>query len=375
MKDFRFRRLERHRIGGMRDRMELSYPVPRSPSGKIYQYSPNADAVPRLFLIGDAPADRAIAPEHRQRIRREPGPGETVCPYSGHVAPDDEFVHFADIEAIKKQVEWEAAADIEDHLAAMAKDFNRRQPRNSFISIKMDFKPSRRPRPLAIREDLLRDLECEVCRRAYAVYAIALFCPDCGAPNLALHFRREVALVADQIALAKGLDASRAELAYRLMGNAHEDVLTAFETALRTVYRHLVRIRLPAQAEVLCAKKEIGNAFQNIERGRDKFSKLGIDPFGGLTEVDLDLLRVNIQKRHVIGHNLGVADEHYAELTQSEQPGETVTLIGEETHRFAQLCLLIVTTLDSELLPDRQAPAAPAATEPDAGSAQGDRAC
>jgi hypothetical protein len=34
-----------------------------------------------------------------------------------------------------------------------------------------------------------------------------------------------------------------------------------------------------------------------------------------------------------------------------------------------------VTTLDSELLPNRQAPAAPAATEPDAGSAQGDRAC
>jgi hypothetical protein len=375
VKDFRFRRIERHRIGGMRDRMELSYPVPRSPSGKIDQYSPNADAVPRLFLIGDAPADRAIVPEHRQRIRREPGAGETVCPYSGHVAPDDEFVHFADIEAIKKQVEWEAAADIEDHLAAMAKDFNRRQPRNSFISIKMDFKPSRRPRPLTIREDLLRDLECDVCRRAYAVYAIALFCPDCGAPNLALHFRREVALVGEQIALANGLDASRAELAYRLMGNAHEDVLTAFETALRTVYRHLVRVRLPVRAEALCAKKEIGNAFQNIDRAREKFGKLGIDPFSTLTDDGLGLLRVNIQKRHVIGHNLGVADEHYAELTQSEQPGETVTLIGEETHRFAQLCLQIVTNLESQLLVDRQAAAASSATAPDAGSARGEHAC
>ncbi len=309
------------------------------------------------------------------KIRREPGPGETVCPYSGVMAPDDEFVHFADVEAIKKQVEWEARADIEDQLAAMASDFNRRQRRNSFISIKMDFKPSRRRRPLAIREDLLRDLECDVCRRAYAVYAIALFCPDCGTPNLALHIRREVALVGEQIALADGLEPARAELAFRLMGNAHEDVLTAFETALKTVYRHLVRTRLPAQAGTLCAKREIGNAFQNIDRAREKFGKLGIEPFSVLTEHDLDLLRVNIQKRHVIGHNLGVADEHYAELTQSEQPGETVTLIGEETRRFAQLCLQVVTRLESELLPDPQVQETPAVMTPDAGGAEGDGAC
>lgn len=352
MKDFRLRRLERHRVGGSGDRMELSYPAPRSPSGKVYHYSPNPDAVPRLFLIGDAPDERQIASEHRPRLRREPGPGETVCPYSGMSAPDADFVHLDDIEAIKKQIEWELAADVQDHLADMAKDFNRRQPRNSLINIKMDVKPRRRLRPLAIREDLLRDLDCDICRRAYAVYAIALFCPDCGAPNLALHFRREVALVAEQIGLAQAQDeAGRPELAYRLMGNAHEDVLTAFETALKTVYRYVVRARLPEQAEALCAKKAIGNAFQNIDRARAKFAPLGIDPFTNIPAVDLNLLRVNIQKRHVIGHNLGVADEHYAELTQTEQPGETVALIGDETRRFGEICLRVVTALETPLLP------------------------
>src|SRR5690606_40255969 len=112
MSNFRFRRLERHRTGGSRDRMQLSYPLPRSPSGKAYQCSPNPNAAPRLFLIGDAPEQRAVADEHREAIRREPGPGQTVCPYSGLVADDEDFVHFADIEAIKKQVEWEAIADI-----------------------------------------------------------------------------------------------------------------------------------------------------------------------------------------------------------------------------------------------------------------------
>lgn len=353
MSNFRFRRLERRRTGGTRDQMQLSYPLPRSPSGKAYQYSPNPDAAPRLFLIGDAPEPRTVAEEHRLVIRREPGPGQTVCPYSGHLADDDEYIHFADIEAIKEQVEWEAVADVEDHFADMAKNFNRRQPRGGLISMKMDFKPSRRPKPLVIREDLLRELSCDVCAREYAVYAIALFCPDCGAPNYAQHFRREVELVREQVALADAQDeAGRHETAYRLMGNAHEDVLTAFETAMKTIYRHLVRERLPDRAEELLGKKAIGNAFQNMRRGRARFEELGIAPFAILSEEDRELLRLNIEKRHVIGHNLGIADEHYVELTQSDQPGETVGLIGGEIEHFAALCLQVVLELEKTLLPD-----------------------
>jgi hypothetical protein len=307
-------------------------------------------AAPRLFLIGEAPADRAIAGEYLRRIRRQPGPGETVCPYSGHMATDQDFVHLEDIEAIKKQIVWEAGADIQDWLADMARGFNSHQPSGGFITVKMEAKPNRQPRPLAIRADLLRDLVCDICQRPYAVYAIALFCPDCGAPNLALHFRREIALVKEQIALADAQEVSgRPEMGYRLMGNAHEDVLTAFETTLKTVYRHLVRRDLSDQAEALCAKREIANAFQNIDRAREKFAPLGFELFSSLPPDDLILLRLNIQKRHVIGHNLGVADEHYVELTQDEQPGETVRLIGEEIARFAEICHAVVLQLDERL--------------------------
>ena len=233
-----------------------------------------------------------------------------------------------------------------------ARDFNQRQKSGGFISLKMDFKPARRPRPLVIREDLLRDLRCDVCQRSYAVYAIALFCPDCGSPNLALYFQRETELVREQITIADAqADAGKSEIAYRLMGNAHEDVLTAFETALKTVYKHLVHQHLPGEAAALGAKRSIGNAFQNIERGREKFAALGIDPFAGTSASDLELLTLNIQKRHVIGHNLGIADEHYVELTQEEQPGETIALIGAEVNRFASICLSVVTGLETGLLP------------------------
>lgn len=361
MSSLRFRRLERRRIGGTRDHMRLSYPVPRSPSGKVYQYSPNSDAAPRLFLIGDAPSDRQVSDELRPRTRRMLGPGQTVCPYTGFMADDEDFVHFDDVEAIKRQIEHDSAADVGDWLGDMAKDFNRRQPRGSFITMKMKHKPSRRPRPVAIRGDLLRDLTCEVCVRPYAVYAIALYCPDCGAPNLAMHFRREIALVHEQLALATEQDGmGKMELAYRIMGNAHEDVVTAFETTLKTVYRHLVRRDIAEQAVELCAKKEIGNAFQNIKRTQGKFARLKIDPFAILSDEALMIMALNFEKRHVIGHNLGITDEHYAALTQTDQLGETVSLIGEDTGRFADNCLAVIAELEHCLLPNAgNAPASP----------------
>jgi hypothetical protein len=332
--------------------MQLSLPAPKSPSGKVYQYSPNPDAKPRLFLIGSAPDERDIGEEARTRMRREPGPGQTVCPYSGFIGDDDEFVHADDIEAIKKYVLWMAENDVNALLGDWAKDFNRRQPRGGFISMKMEHKPRRSPKPLTIREDLLRSLECEVCAREYGVYTLALFCPDCGAPNVALHFRREISLIGEQITLADDLDQKgNSELAYRLMGNAHEDVLTAFEATLKSVHAQLVRTHLPDQVGQLIGKKAVGNAFQNVERGRKLFARLGIDPFDVLDEAGIKHIQLNAEKRHVLGHNLGMADDHYASFAEDLEPGETVTLIGDDIRRFADLCLSVVARLEDSLLP------------------------
>ena len=213
------------------------------------------------------------------------------------------------------------------------------------------------PPPRAIREDLLRSLDCDVCQCCYAVYALALFCPDCGTPNIALHFRREDEIIRDQIALAGEQDSQgRGEIAYRLVGNAHEDVLTALEATLKIIYLHLLREHRPDDAPRLSRSGGIKNAFQNVGRARDLFANLGIDPFAILSAEDLAYLRLNIEKRHVIGHNLGVADEHYAEITQDEQPGETVKLLGGEIERFSGLCLAMVADLEQYLLPGARMP-------------------
>lgn len=134
------------------------------------------------------------------------------------------------------------------------------------------------------------------------------------------------------------------------MGNAHEDVITAFETTLKTIFRFLVRRKCSDRYESLCSEKAIRNAFQNVDRAKGLFENVSVDPFAGLEAGDLEFLRLNIQKRHVIGHNLGIVDESYAELTDGDEPGKTVALLGDEITRFAKLCLDIVTHLDSELI-------------------------
>lgn len=189
----------------------------------------------------------------------------------------------------------------------------------------------------------MRELVCDHCGRDYAVYAISLFCPDCGAPNIGLHFAREVELVGRQVDLADGLGKEQEELAYRLLGNAHEDVLTAFEATLKVAYRHGVR-------EKGLTTKPVGNAFQNIEKGRERFKQLDFDPYSALAAADLKVLELNIQKRHVIGHNLGVIDEKFAELADNSKIGETIALVGDDIRAFASIAQQVIVIIDEWLI-------------------------
>lgn len=352
MPNFRFHNLERYRTGGTTDSMELAMPLPKSVSGMVDQHCPNENCAPRVFQLGDVAEDFEPPKNMVTHCRREPHTAGTTCPYCGRDEEDQEFIHPDDVKAIEKELIWAAKRDIGDMLSGMASDFNRKTSRNDFFSMRMDVTRDRSTRPVAYRRDLLRGLTCNCCGRSYGVYAIGLFCPDCGSPNLAVHFSREYELIQRQLEMAEQVkrdQTSDEELAYRLLGNAHEDVLTAFETYQKTAYRYLVRTRLPDQAESLCSKKAIANRFQNIEKSRKIYAALGVDPFDVLDEESLNFLRLNIEKRHVIGHNLSMADESYLRNSQSEREGETVHLMAEDIHRFMGITAHVVNRLNQEL--------------------------
>jgi hypothetical protein len=339
----RFNNLDRYRTGGTGSKMQLSVPLPKTPDGRTYRYSPNEAAQPRHFVLGPVVGEVPLTEALRKRMKQEPRSKQTVCPYSGVVAEDDEFTHPEDRKAALELVKHAAVADVQDELARMFEGLNRSTSRNSIIKITAKVDRSSRPKPRFTRKDLVRELVCDHCGRDYGVYAIGLFCPDCGAPNLRLHFGREVDLVGAQVDLAEGLDVEHEELAYRLLGNAHEDVLTAFEATLKAVYLYRV-----AQGGGATPPK-VGNDFQNLEKARRRFAELSFDPFGYLTADELDMLKLNIQKRHVIGHNLGIVDDKFAPYDPDAKVGETVQLVGEDIRQFAFISQRVVDQLDGWL--------------------------
>ena len=349
----KMKRLERFRTGGTHAKMQLGIPLPRTPDGRAYRYSPNGAAYPRHFLIGNRVDGFTIDEGKRPRMKIAPGSPQTVCPYSGTVIADDEFIHPEDRKAALKIVKEAALQDVRDAFSDMLKNATRG---NKYLSYK-EAPRRNRPRPRFGRRDLMRALVCDCCGRDYAVYAIALFCPDCGAPNLDLHFAREVKLVTRQVELAESLGKEDQELAYRLLGNAHEDVLTAFEATLKTVYHHGVLLHPDGTSA-----RPVRNDFQNLERGRRRFAEFSFDPFAELTAKERSALELNIQKRHVIGHNLGVVDSRFAQNASEAKLGETVKLVAEDIREFATLCEGVVKRVD-DWLADESGVASPVAEE------------
>jgi hypothetical protein len=350
MTDFRFRRLERFKTRGSRDKMQLAIPLPTTETGKVLRYCPNDQCAPRRFQLGGVPDQRSIACENGHLIRRQPGVNGITCPYCGNDSSDDTYNAPEDIKAAHDTIGWAVEQDVGDWLEDLARDFNRNAGKGGLISISMETKRSKRPAPRPWRQDLLRDLTCNICHRRYGVYAIGFFCPDCGARNLSIHFQREIELVAGQIDLAEELPTpEKRELSYRILGNAHEDVVTAFEAYLKSIFRFVVPKRLDSEQIEAASKESRGNPFQNINRSRNLFAYLGVDPFSCLNSEELKALELNIEKRHVIGHNLGLADDKYLEVAQEGGLGETVTLLGDGVERFAVLCSRVVGHLESAL--------------------------
>ena len=350
MSEFKFRRLEKWKTGGSRGRIELGIPLPASSGGLVLRWCPNEECKPRRFQLDTAEGAES-EPFDSKLQRRTAGEATCTCPYCGCDEGDDSFLAPEDKDAALEKVKWAVQEDVGQWMEGLAKDFNRSVNRGggNFLNIEMTSSHRPRPEPRPWREDLLRVLECHRCARRYGVYAIAFFCPDCGAANLARHFEREVALIVGQVDVAETLAADgERELAYRILGNAHEDVVTGFETYLKSTFRFVVQTR-PGAADLFEKKELRGNPFQNLSRASELFAKLDVDLFGAIDVDRLGQLKKDFEKRHVVGHNLGLVDEKYSDIEADAEIGETVLLLGSEIEEFARTGLTVVETLERGL--------------------------
>ncbi len=112
------------------------------------------------------------------------------CPFCGHSAPSRSWWTTEQIEQAKEQAINQVSAKIGQALEADAREFNRSQPRKSFIKMSMKFsgRTSFINLPASALEEMEQKIQCEKCGARYAVVGSAFYCPCCGHNSAKLTF-------------------------------------------------------------------------------------------------------------------------------------------------------------------------------------------
>lgn len=227
------------------------------------------------------------------------------CPYCGHTADHDHFwtqdqLAYAESVATRK---------VQELVQGMLKDaFPTRRPRrNEFISLSWEVKPGR-PIPLHQYQEkqLETTLVCDKCGLRYAVYGVFAFCPDCGSHNSLQILEANLDLAAKELELAASV---QGPLSGQLVSDALENVVSAFDAFGRELFRVNADIATdPVKAAAISC--------QNLRGLKKRVAALfEFDLSAPFSESEWRDLERAFQKRHLIAHKMGVADEAYMAAT------------------------------------------------------------
>ena len=161
--------------------------------------------------------------------------------------------------------------------------------------------------PLPIHRYREQELEttvvCANCTLHYAVYGTFAFCPDCGQHNSQQILETNLEVVRKMIDLAESLDG---ELRVKLIENALEDCVSAFDAFGREVCRvYADSTSNPAAMDRI--------RFQNLVKAQSQLQTIGVTMTLGTTTEAWKQALMLFQKRHLIAHKLGVADQEYVD--------------------------------------------------------------
>lgn len=260
------------------------------------------------------------------------------CPLCRHEAPADQWFTIAQVEHAKNEAFKVVKGKFHNALKSGADKFNRRQPKNSFISMSMKVDGGIKkiqPIPAKAAEEMQLEIQCEECASRFAVIGSAYFCPACGNNSVTQTFSdslRKIKAKKDNIdvvrqALSESVGKDEAELTCRsLIETCISDGVVAFQKYCEGQYE---TFGLPPF-----------NAFQRLDQG----SKLWLKAVGKcfndwLTENDLKQLTVLYQKRHILAHNEGIVDGKYIKNSgdESYKKGQRIVVTEKNVDSLVKL--------------------------------------
>jgi len=250
------------------------------------------------------------------------------CPYCGHIAGQDKFY-------TKAQIEYATSVLLNRVTGALLKDLKslefEHKPVGPF-GIGISMKVEGQPHPITYyREHLLEtEVICDKCTLRYAIYGVFAFCPDCGVHNSLQILEKNLNVCLKQVEWASQADESLQE---KLITNALENAVSAFDGFGREACCvAAVAVGAPAKVERL--------SFQNLSGARDRVHAIfGFDLAQGVTSEEWAFASKSFQKRHLLAHKMGIADEAYIKAASDPETrlGRKVTVSSEEVKSLTKI--------------------------------------
>ena len=232
------------------------------------------------------------------------------CPLCRHEAPSDQWFTIEQVEHAEAEALAVVQGKIHNALRSGAQRFNRRQSKNSFVSISMKVQGGIKRTytiPAKTAEEMQLEIMCEQCSSRFAVIGSAFFCPACGHNSVSQTYSdslRKIKAKRDNVevvrqALTEAVGKDEAELTCRsLRETCISDGVVAFQRYCEGLYS--------AYGDAPF------NAFQRLDQG-GKLWKAAIQKGYEYWLTNEELTRLNIlyQKHHILAHNEGIVDVQY----------------------------------------------------------------
>lgn len=264
------------------------------------------------------------------------------CAYCGHVGGPDHFYTKEQIKYAKSVAMRKFGDMLHDELKKL--EFTTR-PQGPFgLSISMKLQP-RSPEPISYyyEKRLETDVICDSCTLVFAIYGEFAFCPDCGSHNSLTILKKNIEFVGKMLVLAASQER---ELAERLVGDSLENLVSAFDGFGREVCR-------VAAGKTSKPDEAIEVRFQNLAGTQKRLQKLfGFDVSSFISSDDWRFVCQCFEKRHLLAHKMGVADDDYVQATSdhSATVGRKISISSIEVQRLGVLLAQLGTELSKQLL-------------------------
>ena len=258
------------------------------------------------------------------------------CPYCGHTTGHDEFWTPEQIRYAKSVATQKISDAIRKDLKSL--EFNH-EPQGLFgigFSVKIESGPL-----LPIHHYREKELEttvvCTNCTLRYAVYGAFAFCPDCGQHNSLQILRANLEVVRRMLDLADGYDR---DLQAKLIENALEDCVSTFDAFGRELCRvHADRTSSPSIMNRM--------RFQDLVHARAELQTISVEMIAAITTDAWEQALILFQKRHLIAHRLGVADQEYLDRSGDREAvlGRKVRVNSDEVTELRSTLLIVAESL------------------------------